>query len=63
MPNEGRRVRLLRAIFAMLAIGVALFAASAATDPPVATDDLQRSLRLDNYTVVADSGAGRGEVI
>ena len=37
--------------------------ATAAPEPPkaaagkdVATDDLQRSLRLDNYTVVADSG-------
>src|SRR5438552_981867 len=29
----------------------------------IATDDLQRSLRLDTYRVVADSGAGRGENI
>ncbi len=41
----------------------------AAPDPPKAasdkeaTDDLQRSLRLDNYTVVADSGPARGETI
>jgi len=27
------------------------------------TEDLQRSLRLDNYTIVADSGAARGETI
>src|SRR5919198_4455129 len=56
-------VRLQRALFVMLAIGVALFAARAANDPPVPVDDLQRSFRLDNYTVVADSGPGRGEVI
>ena len=29
----------------------------------VSEDDLQRSLRLDTYRIVADSGAGRGEVI
>ena len=52
-----------RALLVMLAIGVGLFAAGAANDPPGATDDLQRSWRLDNYSVVADSGPGRGEVI
>src|SRR6202030_163969 len=48
-----------------LAIGMAVvFAATAAAaDKEVATDDLQRSLRLDTYRVVADSGAGRGENI
>ena len=35
----------------------------AAASPDVSTDDLQRSLRLDNYTEVADSGAARGETI
>jgi len=35
----------------------------AANDKEVSTDDLQRSLRLDNYTVVADSGPSRGETI
>src|SRR5262249_29854318 len=60
---ERRRVRLLHAFFVIIAIAVALLAAGAATDPPFPTDDLQRSFRLDNYTVVADSGAGRGEVI
>ena len=62
----------------MIAIGITLFLAGAmpwfhtaraapkeagAAAELVPTDDLQRSLRLDNYTVVADSGAGRGEVI
>ena len=51
-----------------LAIGaigmVVCFAATAAVaDKEIATDDLQRSLRLDTYRVVADSGAGRGENI
>jgi len=35
----------------------------AAADKEISTDDLQRSLRLDTYRVVADSGAGRGENI
>ena len=35
----------------------------AAADEEIATDDLQRSLRLDNYTVVADNGPSRGETI
>ena len=43
---------------------VVCFAATAAVaDKEIATDDLQRSLRLDTYRVVADSGAGRGENI
>ena len=76
MPIESRRVRALRAIFVMLAIGIVLFVAGAmpwfrtanaapkeaeaAADPVVPTDDLQRSLRLDDYTIVADSGARAG---
>jgi virginiamycin B lyase len=37
---------------------------NAAPKPKVVhTDDLQRSARLDNYKVIADSGAGRGENI
>ena len=60
-------------------MGMALFAAGsmrwltiakAAPEPPkaaadreVPTDDLQRSLQMDNYKITADSGAGRGEVI
>jgi virginiamycin B lyase len=35
----------------------------AAAAPDISTDDLQRSLRLDTYTEVADSGAARGETI
>jgi virginiamycin B lyase len=54
-----------------LAMGMALFAAGTMTclrtvkaaDTEIATDDLQRSLRLDTYRIVADSGAGRGENI
>ena len=48
-----------------LFIGMAAFVAATAAgaDKETATDDLQRSLRLDTYRVVADSGAGRGENI
>ena len=44
---------------------MALFVATtaAAADKEIATDDLQRSLQLDNYRIVADSGAVRGENI
>lgn len=79
MPIEGRKIRSLRAISVILAIGITLFltgatswfrtAIAAQKEPEGAADllgpidDLQRSLRLDNYTVVADSGPGRGEVI
>ena len=44
---------------------MALFvgATAAGADKEIATDDLQRSLRLDNYRILADSGAGRGENI
>ncbi len=35
----------------------------AANDAPDSVDDLQRSLRLDNYRLVADSGPSRGENI
>ena len=60
-----------RAIRVVLAIGVALFTAGALTslrsvkaaETQTATDDLQRSLLLDTYRIVADSGAGRGETI
>src|SRR6202140_1062251 len=37
--------------------------AAAAADISTATDDLQRSLRLDTYKILADSGAARGENI
>jgi streptogramin lyase/mono/diheme cytochrome c family protein len=79
MLIQSRRNRRSRTIPVSLAFGMALIAAGtmtwlrtahaapepakAAADMAVTTDDLQRSLRLDNYTVVADSGPGRGEVI
>ena len=56
MPTQSRR----------LCIGIAVFfaATAAAADTETATaDHLQRSLQLDNYRIVADSGAGRGENI
>jgi mono/diheme cytochrome c family protein len=37
--------------------------AAAAADTPTTNDDLQRSRRLDTYTILADSGASRGENI
>jgi mono/diheme cytochrome c family protein len=69
MSNQNRSVLPLRAIFLIATLGVAVLlgfhTAKAALQEARTdiTDDLQRSLRLDNYTVVADSGAGRGEVI
>ena len=35
--------------------------ASDQSAPEIPTDDLQRSIRIDNYTEVADSGPRRGE--
>src|ERR1700686_3277877 len=64
MPTQIRRDVRSRAIPLSLAIGMALFVGATATGADnVATDDLQRSLRLDNYRILADSGAGRGENI
>src|SRR2546427_6720251 len=77
MRIECRRVRPLRVVCGMFALGISLFLAGAApwfhsaigapkegvADSVGMTDDLQKSLLLDNYTVVADSGPGRGEVI
>ena len=79
MPLGSRRQRRSHAVLASVTLGMALSVAAAmvwsgtvkaAPEPPraandkeVATDDLQRSLRLDNYTVVADSGPARGETI
>src|ERR1700681_2421988 len=62
MPIRSVRAR---TILVMLAIGMALFTKgrAAAADQEIVTDDLQRSLRLDTYKVVADSGPGRGENI
>jgi virginiamycin B lyase len=71
MSIQGRRDVHSRAILVLLAIGLALFVASAMTwlpkaraaDKEIVTDDLQRSFLLDTYRIVADSGAGRGEVL
>src|SRR6202521_2124855 len=77
MSNQRQRQRLL-AVLAALAIGITLAVAgsivrSAAARTPrasggassnvIPTDDLQRSLRLDTYKLVADSGSARGENI
>jgi streptogramin lyase/mono/diheme cytochrome c family protein len=69
----------LRVIVVMIAIGIGLFIAGGTSwfrtthaapktpgegaDTSVITDNLQRSFQLDNYTIVAENGAGRGEVI
>src|SRR5438093_12493779 len=77
MRLERRRVYRLRMVIVTFAIGIGLFLTGATpwfrsaigapkegvADSVGMTDDLQKSLRLDNYTVVADSGPGRGEVI
>src|SRR5207249_11576554 len=65
MPIQSLEDVRSRATRVSLAIGMALFVAAtaAAADKEIATDDLQRSLRLDTYRIVADSGAGRGENI
>src|ERR1700676_4613390 len=79
MSNQRQRQRQrLLAVLAALAIGITLAVAgsivrSAAARTPrasgvasskvIATDDLQRSLRLDTYKLVTDSGAARGENI
>ncbi len=70
MPIHSRKDVGSRAILAPLAIAMVLFVAGAMTGSRPAqaaekdaTDDLQRSLRLDNYRIIADSGAGRGENI
>ena len=75
MPIQSRSDVRSRAILVSLALGMALFVAGVMTwfriaettvtaaEKEIATDDLQRSLRLDTYRVVADSGAGRGETI
>jgi virginiamycin B lyase len=79
MPRRIFGKRRSGAALAAFTIGMALLiagaiawfgTAEAATEPQkatkekdVPTDDLQRSLLLDNYRIVADSGAGRGEVL
>src|SRR5260370_22325350 len=65
MPIQSRRDVQSRRLLFSLTIGMALFvgATAAGADKDIATDDLQRSLKLDTYRIVADSGAGRGETI
>src|ERR1041385_1790264 len=79
MRIDGRKIRPLRLMSVVLAIGIPLLLASAmpwfhtagavskepgeSVDSSTITDDLQRSFQLDNYTVVAENGPGRGEVI
>jgi virginiamycin B lyase len=65
MPIQSRRDVQSRTLLFSLTIGMALFvgATAAGADKDIATDDLQRSLRLDNYRILGDSGAGRGENI
>src|SRR5258708_25048015 len=74
IPNH-RRPRAVAIFLALTALSLAgvtarLGMAKTAPKPPkaaaaadVSTDDLQRSLRLDTYKILADSGAGRGENI
>jgi streptogramin lyase len=47
----------------LAASGTSWLPAAKAADKEFATDDLQRSLLLDTYRIVADNGAGRGETI
>src|SRR6266550_4035935 len=74
IPNHRRppAVATFLSLAALLVAGASarLGMAKAASKPPkaaaaadVSTDDLQRSLRLDTYKILADSGAGRGENI
>src|SRR5260221_13234382 len=74
IPNH-RRPRAVATFLALTALSVAgasarLGMAETAPKPPkavaaadVSTDDLQRSLRLDTYKILGDSGAARGENI
>ena len=64
MPLQSRRDVRSRTILVSLTIGMGLFiGATAAAADKEATDDLQRSLRLDNYRILAEGGPGRGENI
>src|SRR5216684_8114261 len=74
IPNH-RRPRAVSIFLALTAVSLAgvtahLGMAKTAPKPPkaagpadVSTDDLQRSLRLDTYKILGDSGAARGENI
>src|SRR6266436_1289787 len=78
MPAQIPNHRRPRAVATFLALSVLSLAgatarlgmAKTAPKPPkavaaadVSTDDLQRSLRLDTYKILGDSGAARGEII
>src|SRR5215469_15272559 len=71
MPLQSRSDVRSRAALVLLALGLVLVGASAtswlpaakAADKEIGTDDLQRSLLLDTYRMVADRGAGRGETL
>jgi streptogramin lyase/mono/diheme cytochrome c family protein len=65
MPTQSRTIRVSLAIaLALVAAGAMTWLRTAqAADTQGITDDLQRSLLLDTYRIVADSGAGRGENI
>ncbi len=73
MPAQSPRHRrslglpILLALTALLIAGatarIGVAKAAAAADAPMTNDDLQRSRRLDTYTILADSGASRGENI
>jgi streptogramin lyase/mono/diheme cytochrome c family protein len=65
MPIQSRKDVGSRASLVALALGMGVLAVAPAfaADTATAVDNLQRSLQLDTYRVVADSGAGRGENI
>src|SRR5258708_7103600 len=74
MPAQNPNHHRPRAVAALLALTALLVAgatarlgmAKTAPKPPkaaAAADDLQRSLRLDTYKILADGGAARGENI
>ena len=67
MPTKTRKAAFALGI-ALVALGVLSWLSIAQTtvkaaDAGVTTDNLQRSWQLDNYKVVAEKGAGRGENI
>src|SRR6516162_6086804 len=62
---RSRAILVLLVGLALLAGGATIWspAAKAADKESAAADDLQRSLLLDTYRIVADHGAGRGETL
>jgi len=76
MPIQSHGLRRSRATLVLFAMGMTLLVAggivwlrpanaqqNAAAGGPAVNDDLQRSRRLDTYTIVADSGPARGETL